>query len=363
MFQYRVDDDLTLELANVRHSAPLFEQIDSNRKYLGRHLNWVWKVHSVTDVHELIGRHLKAFAEGTRQLVIIRYQGTVVGDISLRVTDSSTHACEMGYWLAEAYQHKGIMTRAVRAMIDYAIGELSMRRLVICCAVDNPSSCAIPQRLGFTHEGVLRQEEWVRDHYVDLNQYSLLATEWALDSPAAFICAIDDDVDLRLFEPRHTNALFALTDTNRDYLRQWLPWLDNIETPHDTRAFINSGLKQVADNNGFQAGIWYQGELVGAIGYHYWNFNHGTTEIGYWLAESYQGKGIMTKTVRKLVNYAFKTLALNRVEIPCATGNDKSCAIPQRLGFSHEGVIRRAEWLYDHFVDWNLYAILAADWT
>jgi ribosomal-protein-serine acetyltransferase len=63
-----------------------------------------------------------------------------------------------------------------------------------------------------------------------------------------------------------------------------------------------------------------------------------------------------------MLEYAFSRLMLNKVEIRCATGNLKSCAIPQRLGFKQEGIIRQGEWLYDHFVDLNLYGLLVGEW-
>jgi len=86
------------------------------------------------------------------------------------------------------------------------------------------------------------------------------------------------------------------------------------------------------------------------------------TEIGYWLAVSYQGKGLMTKTCKMLVAYAFVEYQLNRVEIHCAIGYIRSRAIPERLGVTQEGVLREAAWLYDHFVDHVVYGMLAREW-
>lgn len=84
--------------------------------------------------------------------------------------------------------------------------------------------------------------------------------------------------------------------------------------------------------------------------------------IGYWIAGDYQGKGIMTRACTALISYAFETLRLHRIDIRCATGNAKSCAIPRRLGFSYEGILREAKWLYDHFVDLNVYSMLDREW-
>ena len=59
-----------------------------------------------------------------------------------------------------------------------------------------------------------------------------------------------------------------------------------------------------------------------------------------------------------MISYAFEELLLNRIEIKCANKNDKSKAIPIKLGFKKEGIIRDAEWLYDHFVDHIVYCII-----
>ncbi len=173
---------------------------------------------------------------------------------------------------------------------------------------------------------------------------------------------IDDEVELRLLENRHAEMLFALVDANRERLRSWLPWVDGTHTVDDTRAFIKSALKKYAENDGFATGIWYQGRLAGVIDYHSWDFGNRGTEIGYWLAEEFTGKGIMTQTVKTFVDYAIHTIGLNRVVIRCATGNAKRCAIPLRLGFTNEGVQRQSEWLYDHFVDLNVFSMLAEEW-
>ena len=84
--------------------------------------------------------------------------------------------------------------------------------------------------------------------------------------------------------------------------------------------------------------------------------------IGYWLAENFQGKGIMTACCRCLVDHAFRDLDLNKVVIACGTGNARSQAIPDRLGFVREGVLRDAEWLYDHFIDHTVNALLRREW-
>ena len=177
-----------------------------------------------------------------------------------------------------------------------------------------------------------------------------------------FQFSINDELELRLLEERQAEELFALVDRNRAYLREWLPWLDANTSVEDSRAFIRGTLEQFARNDGFQAGIWFQGQLAGLIGYHGIQWGNRSTEIGYWLGASFQGHGFMTQACRALVNYAFRELALNRVGIHCAEGNHKSRAIPERLGFQQEGVLRQAEHLYGRYVDQVVYAVLVGDW-
>jgi ribosomal-protein-serine acetyltransferase len=90
------------------------------------------------------------------------------------------------------------------------------------------------------------------------------------------------------------------------------------------------------------------GELVGVIAYNsIEKLNHCAT-MGYWLAKSQMGRGYMTAAVNALIDEGFQHLELNRIQARVATGNYPSQAVCDRLGLKKEGVLRQAEWLYDH---------------
>ena len=173
---------------------------------------------------------------------------------------------------------------------------------------------------------------------------------------------VDDELGIVPWGPGDADSAFAAIDRNRAHLRRWLPWIDHVKTVDDERAFIARATAQAAANNGFHAGIWRERKIVGAIGFHYVDWANRKTEIGYWVDEREQGRGIITRSCRAAVDYAFSEWKLNRVVIFCATGNTRSRAVPERLGFTLEGVYRQAEWLYDHFVDLAAYAALAHEW-
>jgi len=175
--------------------------------------------------------------------------------------------------------------------------------------------------------------------------------------------AMNDGLFLKSLELREAEELLLLIDANRPYLREWLPWLDMTRNIDEMIVFVESTLRQLSSDQGFQTAIWHHGQIVGIIGYHHLEWANRSTCIGYWLDERFQRKGIMTKACRALVDYAFDEWKLNRIEIRCAEGNLKSRGIPERLGFKAEGLLREAEWLYDHYVDHVVYGMLAKDWS
>ena len=132
------------------------------------------------DEREWIKGLLDAGAEGWVYPLMIMYKGLLVGSIGILTLGSTDRASEIGYWLAENVQGRGIATRACRTLLDYAFGSRGMNRLQIRAAVDNTRSRAIPERLRFTFEGVQRQAKLLNDDFQDLAVYSMLAAEWQL---------------------------------------------------------------------------------------------------------------------------------------------------------------------------------------
>jgi ribosomal-protein-serine acetyltransferase len=177
-----------------------------------------------------------------------------------------------------------------------------------------------------------------------------------------FRAQLDENTYLRLLEERHAAEAFALVDQDRAFLREWLPWVDATETQDDTLAFIRSTLEQFASGKGIAAGIWHGNRFCGVIGTHKLDLLNRKVEIGYWLGQSFQGKGIITAACRVVVSHLLGEMGLNRVLICCATGNSKSAAVAQRLGFTEEGLAREAQLLRGHFHDLRRFAMLKKDW-
>ena len=173
---------------------------------------------------------------------------------------------------------------------------------------------------------------------------------------------VNDHTYLRLLELRDSGTIFALVNESRDHLREWLPFVDRTRTVQEIEDFIRSGLQRFAAGNGAELGIWHSGELVGVLGLHYIDWPNRSTSLGYWLAEGFQGRGIMTQACRALIDVLFSDYELNRVEIEVAPENLRSRAIPERLGFQNEGCRRQVERLDQQYLDHIIYGLLARDW-
>jgi ribosomal-protein-serine acetyltransferase len=174
-------------------------------------------------------------------------------------------------------------------------------------------------------------------------------------------CDLDPRTHLRLLGEADATELAALVRANRDHLGPWMPWVAE-DSPSATLAFIRGTRRQLAEENGFQTAIVHDGAIAGVVGFHGVDRVNRATSIGYWLAADRQGQGIMTRAVAALAGHALTAWGLHRVEIRVATGNARSRAIPERLGFRREGTLRGAERHGERFLDLDVFALLAPEW-
>ncbi|MBI1358021.1 MAG: GNAT family N-acetyltransferase [Acidobacteria bacterium] len=176
-----------------------------------------------------------------------------------------------------------------------------------------------------------------------------------------FSMPLGEGLELRLLEPRHAEEVFEAVDANRERLREWLPWVDHARSPNDTRGFLSMQMARLAHGEAMTAGVWVDGLFAGVVEGRL-DSERSVMDLGYWLARSFEGRGVMTRACRELLRYAFEDLRYARVELRCATENQRSCAVAERLGMQLDGVLRSAMPLRDRRLDLRVYSLLAADW-
>jgi ribosomal-protein-serine acetyltransferase len=176
------------------------------------------------------------------------------------------------------------------------------------------------------------------------------------------ILKVDSDIALRELELNDAADIFRTINKERGYLGTWLPFVAYTKELKDTECFVSSVVNVPVEKLEHTFTIRKQGEFIGLIGLKDTDVLNKKTEIGYWLSEKEQGKGIMTNSVKELCDFAFTKLQINRIQIKCAVGNVPSKNIPKRLGFKLEGVEREGELLTGNtFTDLEIYSKLKND--
>lgn len=182
MFVYHIDDELSLKLTELSDAERIFELTENSRAYLREWLPWLDMTRKVEDTKAYIDSCRKSYAENKGLHTAIIYKNEIVGVASFNEIDWNNKIAYIGYWLGQEYQGNGIMTRVAKALTDYAFTHLKLNRVEIRAVVENDKSRSIPERLGFTNEGTIRQHEWLYDHYVDHVVYGMLAKDWKTES-------------------------------------------------------------------------------------------------------------------------------------------------------------------------------------
>jgi ribosomal-protein-serine acetyltransferase len=173
---------------------------------------------------------------------------------------------------------------------------------------------------------------------------------------------LGDGRSLRALDDGDAEELFELIDANRAHLANWMPFVSQTHTISDSLAFIRAARRQADENRGVQLAIVRDEKIIGVAGFHGIDWTRRSTSIGYWLAAAQQGAGTMTAAVAAMLDHAFGSWDLARVEIRAGVANSRSRAIPERLGFREEGVLRGAERIGARVIDHAVYVMTAREW-
>lgn len=170
---------------------------------------------------------------------------------------------------------------------------------------------------------------------------------------------LGEDIALRALRVSDASSIFRIFDSEREFMGRWLPFVAVTTKPEHTEAAVKI-LSSDVKNPTFV--ILYRGKLVGMVGFKSTSAVNCRTEIGYWLSEEFNGRGIVTQAVNRLCHFAFDEMKMNRVEIKCAVENTRSSNIPKRLNFIFEGVERCGERMADGgYADIEVYSKLRSE--
>lgn len=181
MFRIPIADGVSLGQLALHDAQALFEAVDGSRDHLGRWFPWVAQTTEAQHTRTFIQSQLDAWAAGTGWCCGLFEGERIIGTLGCHAVNPRMQSAEIGYWLTADRTGRGLMTRAVRAMIDYLVGPRGVHRVVIKARDDNAPSIAVAQRLGFQYEGTERAGMRLNEAFHDVVVYSLLAPEWRVE--------------------------------------------------------------------------------------------------------------------------------------------------------------------------------------
>ncbi|HEY4386107.1 MAG TPA: GNAT family protein [Ktedonobacteraceae bacterium] len=174
----RVDEEIELRLHELRYADEYFALIVRNIEHLRIWMPWAAPEPSLEATKAFMRGSMHQFAEGIGLPTNLWYHGKLVGAIDFAGMSWERRLAEIGYWLDKDMQGKGIITKAARTLTTYAFQEYGLNKVEIRAAAGNLRSRAVPERLGFTQEGTIRQVAWLDGKAHDLVVYGMLASEW-----------------------------------------------------------------------------------------------------------------------------------------------------------------------------------------
>lgn len=159
----------------------------------------------------------------------------------------------------------------------------------------------------------------------------------------------------------HAADLASLVTRNIEHLRTYLPAVADLSTEEAATSHLIAAEARAADGEIFEWHLFAGENLCGSIRLRDIDQGDRKAKIGYFIGSQFAGRGIVTSAVRAVLAYCFGPLGLNRIELRCAAGNERSKRVAERLGFVQEGLLRQGEYLNGVFIDQHVYGLLSAD--
>lgn len=171
-------EKVKLRPLKAENAFKIFELVNHNRKQFIEWMPWVKGTTKVSDTTQFVKDSLRKMRDRTAFVAEIWYFNDLVGLIDLQNINTIDRKASIGYWLCQTAQKKGIMTYAVKHIIEYGFTEYQLNRISILIAETNAKSIKIPQRLHMKQEGILRAFSTISGKSQNMVVFSVLRNEW-----------------------------------------------------------------------------------------------------------------------------------------------------------------------------------------
>jgi len=175
------NERLRLQRFARRDAQTLDEAIRASLPDLNQWLPWARLDYTQTDTTSFIRESLQAWKEERAWDYSIRSKDDLrhhIGNISFWTVSKLGKIAEIGYWVRSDETSRGVCSGAVELLLEEVFNSMGYHKVVLRIAVGNDASDRVAEKLGFTREGVLREELLIRGNWVDHTLWSLLDREY-----------------------------------------------------------------------------------------------------------------------------------------------------------------------------------------
>ncbi|MFD6422357.1 GNAT family N-acetyltransferase [Streptomyces sp. NPDC060198] len=172
----------------------------------------------------------------------------------------------------------------------------------------------------------------------------------------------EDGAELCPLEVWQAEEFLAHMDRARPALDPWIPFASRATDLPSARALLQRYADQQAADTGRLYGIRLDGVLVGGVMFRIFDAEEGNCEVGCWLEPDAAGRGLVTRAVHLLVDWAVDVRSMHRIEWHVSSGNARSIAVARRLGMTRDGVMRESYPYHGERHDTEIWSVLAPEW-
>ncbi|MEU1725670.1 GNAT family protein [Nonomuraea sp. NPDC005692] len=178
---------------------------------------------------------------------------------------------------------------------------------------------------------------------------------------SVFAVPLGDEAELRPLEPWRAQEFLDHIDRARPSVDPWIPWASRSTDLASATAVLQRYADDQAADGARIYGIWLAGTLVGGVMFTRFEAVSGVCEIGCWLEPAGEGRGLVTRACRLLIDWAFAERGMARVEWWVSPGNTRSVGVARRLGMTRDGVLRERFPHRGERHDSEVWSLLAGD--
>lgn len=177
-----------------------------------------------------------------------------------------------------------------------------------------------------------------------------------------FVHPLGDGAELRPLEPWQSAQLLAAVAAAREHLAPWTMIASRVMDLHSASALLRHFADRHAGDTGRYLGIWLDDTLVGVAMFRTFDAGTGVCELGGWLTPGAQGRGLVTRAFRHMIDWAFREREMFRVELRTSPANTRCRSLASRLGMTREGVLRGAVVRSGVRQDSEVWSVLGHEW-